>query len=171
MTSTPAEAFDRARDRLRKAGPATAALVRLGELTVPRRVLGIGRPARIVPTVSAWHLGALLISASGPPQVWTIGDIVRASSEERRGFTAENQRRRSGLAQAAARGGFAEGETVHVGWEPVDLDTVAAGGASGPLLTRQGRVCVLWSAGGLPIPLDRYLDERIALVLDPPTGA
>ena len=88
--------------------------------------------------------------------------------EAPRGFTAESQRARAELAAAASRGGFAEGETVHVGWRMLDLDAVARGEASGPLAWRDGVPSVRWSAAGGCVPLAAYLDERIALLLDPP---
>ena len=85
----------------------------LGELIVPRQVLGIGRSPRIVRRGAAWHLGVLLVTDEA---VLATGDIVRARQEARRGFAAESQRQRAELAAAARRGGFAEGESVHIGW-------------------------------------------------------
>ena len=140
----------------------------LGELRTPRRVLGVARAPRIVRVVTAWHLGALLIGADA---VYATGDIVRARAEAPRGYTAESQRARAALAAAARRGGFAEGEAVHVGWRMLHPDALAEGEASGPLALREGVPSVRWSASGGWMPLDRYLDERIALLLVPPPGA
>jgi len=140
----------------------------LGETREPRRVLGISRAARIVPVGRAWHLGVLLLTGDG---LLATGDIVRARREAPRGFAAESQRARAELAAAASRGGFAEGETVHVGWRMLDLDAIAGGTASGPLTLRDGVPSVRWSAAGGLVPLDAYLRERIALLLDPPAGA
>ncbi|WP_298944541.1 glutaminase [uncultured Microbacterium sp.] len=133
---------------------------RLGEWTSSRKVLGIGRAPRIVPAGEAWHLGVLLI---GPDAVAATGEIVRARTEVIRGFTAESQRARAALAAAARRGGFAEGETVHLGWEVLDLDVVDAGGTSGPLSVVVGIPQIRWSAGGGIRPLGDYLDEQVAL--------
>ena len=47
----------------------------LGELIVPRRVLGVGRSPRIVRRGSAWHLGVLLLTDDA---LLATGDIVRA---------------------------------------------------------------------------------------------
>jgi len=140
----------------------------LGELRTPRRVLGIARPPRIVRVGDAWHLGVLLIGADA---VYATGDIVRARAEAPRGFTAESQRARAELAAAARRGGFAEGEAVHVGWRMLPPGALAEGEASGPLAVREGVPSVRWSASGGWTPLKRYLDERIALLLEPPPGA
>ena len=97
--------------------------------------------------------------------------IVRAREEVRRGFTAESQRRRAELAAAARRGGFAEGEVVHIGWRELDVDAVDRGTASGPLALREGVPSVRWSAVRGYMPLAAYLDERIELLRHPPAGA
>ncbi|MFT4305995.1 MAG: glutaminase [Microbacterium sp.] len=143
----------------------------LGQWRAPKRVLGISRAPRLWPAGTAWHLGVLLLSDDA---LLATGEIVRAREEVRRGFAAESQRERSEVAAAAFRGGFAEGQTVHVGWRELDLDAVAdvpASAASAPLVVRDGVVLVAWSPRGAPIPLARYLDERVALALDPPRGA
>jgi hypothetical protein len=155
--------FDATRSRL-----AHAPREGLGELIEPRRLLGIARAPRIVPRGTAWHLGALLLTDDA---VLATGDIVRARAEVRRGFAAESQRRRAELAAAARRGGFAEGDTVHIGWRMLDLDAVARGAASGPLALLDGVPSIRWSASGGYIALERYLDERVALLVDPPSGA
>lgn len=140
----------------------------LGELVEPRRILGVGRALRIVPRGSAWHLGVLLLTDDA---VLATGEILRARTEARRGYTAESQRHRAELAAAARRGGFAEGATVHIGWRMLDPDAVDRGEASDPLALSGGVPSVRWSSTGGYVPLDRYLDERIGLLLDPPGGA
>ena len=155
--------FDRARAAL-----ADAPREALGALRQPRRMLGIARAPRIVPAGAAWHLGVLLLTDDG---VLATGEIVRARQEALRGFTAESQRRRAELAAAARRGGFAEGEVVHIGWRTLDLDAVSRGEASGPLSVEVGTPSVRWSAAAGPVPLAPYLDERVRLLLDPPPGA
>ncbi len=140
----------------------------IGELIVPRQVLGIGRSPRIVRRGAAWHLGVLLLTDDA---VLATGDIVRARQEVRRGFAAESQRQRAELAAAARRGGLAEGETVHVSWAELDLDAVDRGSASGPLALRDGVPSVRWSAAGGFMPLAAYLDERVELLRHPPAGA
>jgi hypothetical protein len=157
------ELVEQARARL-AAAPREA----LGELRVPRRVLGVSRAARIVRVGSAWHLGVLLL---GEGAVYETGEIVRARQQAPRGYTAESQRARSELAAAARRGGFAEGEAVHVGWRMLDLDAVGRAEASGPLAVHDGVPVVRWSAVGAYVPLAGYLTERIDLLLHPPQGA
>ena len=157
------ELFDDARARL-----TDVARERLGELAPGRRILGIARAPRIVPQGAAWHLGVLLIGAGA---VYATGEIVRAREEAPRGFTAQSQRERAELAGAARRGGFAEGEVVHVGWRELDLAAVARGEVSGPLLLVDGVPGVRWSPAAGPAPLAGYLDERIELLRHPPERA
>jgi hypothetical protein len=151
--------------RAQLAGAPTEAI---GELVVPRRVLGIGRSPRIVPRGDAWHLGVLLLTGSA---LLATGEIVRSRQEARRGYAAESQRQRAELAAAARRGGIPEGAVVHIGWTPIDLDAVDRGAASGPLALRDGAPAVRWSATGGYVPLKAYLDERIELLRNPPAGA
>jgi hypothetical protein len=157
------ELFDAARARLAEA-PREA----LGELVVPRRILGVARAPRVERRGAAWHLGVVLLTEAG---VLATGDIVRARQEARRGYTAESQRQRAELAAAARRGGFAEGETVHIGWQVLQPDLIDAGGVSGPLVAAGGVAHVRWSAAGGLMPLEAYLAERVALLLEPPAGA
>ncbi len=140
----------------------------LGEVVIPRRILGISRATRVEPRGTAWHLGVLLLTDDA---VLSTGQIIRARAEAPRGFAAESQRERAALAGAARRGGFDEGQTVHVGWQTIDPDAVARGAASGPLSLRAGVPSVRWSAAGGWVPLEGYLDERIALLAEPPLGA
>lgn len=160
---TTAELLDRARAQL-----AGAPREALGELVVPRRILGVSRPPRIEPRGTAWHLGVLLLADDA---VCATGNVVRARAEARRGYTAESQRHRAELAAAARRGGFAEGETVHIGWRMLRPDAVDRGEASGPLISDDGVPSIRWSTSGGLMPLEAYLSERVALLLDPPTGA
>ena len=138
----------------------------LGELRTPRRTFGIARAPRIVPVGEAWHLGVLLLTDQA---LAATGQIVRAREEVRRGFTAESQRERAALAAAARRGGFAEGQTVHVDWRLIDVDTPDP--TDSPLAFENGRPMVRWSAAAGLMPLERYLDERIDLLQHPPDRA
>ncbi|MBD8207294.1 glutaminase [Microbacterium sp. CFBP 8790] len=159
--STVTAILDAARRRL-----TDAPRERIGELQEGRRLLGIPRAARIAQRGTAWHLGVLLVIDDG---VLATGDIVRSHEEVRRGFAAESQRRRAELSAAAARGGVPEGETVHIGWHPIDLAALDA--ASSPLAVRGGEALVRWSAAGGYQPLARYLEERIELLRHPPERA
>ena len=142
--------------------------VRLGAIIPARKVLGLARAPRISPVASAWHLGVLLLNEGG---LWATNEIVRAHEDLPRGFTSENQRRRAELAAAAHRGGFAEGEEVHVGRESVDPTALERGEEADPLVMIQGAPAVRWSASGSPRPLAGYLNERIEFIVHPPERA
>src|SRR5699024_9457886 len=97
-------------------------------------------------------------------QVLATAEILRAADPGRRGYTAESARERATRRQMALRGGFAEGEVVHVGWLVIDVNVVAAGGSSGPLASVDDVPHVRWSSSGAYMPLDAYLRERIQLM-------
>lgn len=120
------------------------------------------RADRIVRAGAAWHLGVLLLTHDG---LLSTAEILRAAEPVRRGYTAESARIRAERRAQARRGGFAEGEVVHVGWQTIDVAAVDGGGASGPLASVDGVPSVRWSPGGALVPLQSYLDERIALAL------
>lgn len=133
---------------------------------VPREGLGEQRDSRwrgrrIVRVGEAWHLGVLLLT---PDRTFATAEVLRAAEPGRRGYTAESARARAERRAEALRGGFREGEVVHVGWTEVDLDAVDAGGSSGPLTSVDGVPWVRWSAAGGLMPLEAYLTERVALL-------
>ena len=133
---------------------------RLGDWARSRGLLGFGRAPRIVPVGEAWHVGVLLI---GDAEVYATGEVLRARTEATRGYTAQAQRDRSARAAAAARGGFADGEVVHLAAERLDLEALARGEASGPLSIVAGVPHVRWSRTSAPRPLADYLDEQLSL--------
>ncbi|MBO9625952.1 MAG: glutaminase [Microbacterium sp.] len=141
-----------------------AAVERLAD--APKEGLGEERDSRwrgrrIVRVGEAWHLGVLLLTDT---HALATGEVLRAADPGRRGYTAESARERAVRRQEALRGGFDEGEVVHVGWSVIDLAAVDAGGSSGPLATIDGVPSVRWSAAGGFMPLESYLRERIELL-------
>jgi len=156
--------LDAARAELAEAGVPVEGL---GRLATPGRLLR--RAPRIERVGAAWRLGALLLTPDG--EVLAVGDVLRAAEEVRRGYAAESARERAMRRAAAVRGGFRPGEVVHVGWEPVDLDAVGRGEASGPLRVVDGTPMIRWSAAGGLAPLEPYVRERVALLREPPEGA
>ncbi|MDN3310384.1 glutaminase [Microbacterium oryzae] len=134
----------------------------LGELRRPGRLRGAlgGRP-RVVRVGEAWHLGVLLLTDNA---LLATGTILRAAEEVRRGYAAESQRQRAEVRAAAFRGGFAEGETLHLDWTPIEVDAVARGEADGPLSWQDGVLMVRWSPAGFLRPLAPYLAEQIELL-------
>ncbi|PYY54672.1 hypothetical protein DEJ16_10010 [Curtobacterium sp. MCJR17_055] len=85
---------------------------------------------------------------------------MSVSAEVRRAYRA-----------AAAKGHFAPGDTVNHGATPIPLDDSLVDG-NGTLFVRDGTPRVRWSAtAGTDVPLAAYLDDRVALLVDPPRGA
>ncbi|MEJ1156505.1 glutaminase [Microbacterium marmarense] len=163
MSATPDELLTGARRALIDA-PKEA----LGEIVVPRRILGIARAPKIIARGTAWHLGVLLLTDDA---LLATGEIVRSRHDAPRGYTAESQRHRSELAAAAYRGGFSEGTPVHLGWSPLELNAPTAESASSILALVDGVISVRWNPRGGWMPLHRYLDERVDLLINPPGGA
>ncbi|MGP6172475.1 glutaminase [Microbacterium sp. A204] len=131
---------------------------------IPKEGLGEERSSRwrgqrIVRVDEAWHVGVLLLTDEG---VLATGEILRAADPGRRGYAAESARERAARRQMALRGGFREGDVVHVGWSVIDVAAVDAGGVSGPLALQDGVPMVRWS-GSSYRPLGTYLQEQIDL--------
>jgi len=135
---------------------------------VPKEGLGEERSSRwrderIVRVGEAWHIGVLLLTDR---ELLATAEVLRAADPGRRGYTAESARARAARRQLALRGGFGEGDVVHIGWSVIDVDAVDAGGSSGPLALRDGVPSVRWSGAGAYMPLEAYLRERIELMRD-----
>lgn len=121
------------------------------------------RGRRIVRVGEAWHLGVLLLTET---HALATAEVLRAADPGRRGYTAESARERAERRAEALRGGFDEGEVVHVGWHVIDVDAVDAGGSSAPLALLDGVPSVRWSTAGGYMPLEAYLHERVTLLRD-----
>lgn len=137
-----------------------------GEPSVPREALGLLRRSRwradrIVRAGEAWHLGVLLVTDDG---VLQTGEVLRAAAEVRRGYAAESARARAERRAQASRGGFAEGEVLHLDWQVLDVARADAGESQGPLMLHDGVPSVRWSAAGGLMPLRAYLDDQIGLL-------
>ena len=133
---------------------------------VPKEGLGEERSSRwrgerIVRVGEVWHIGVLLLTDD---RVLATAEVLRAADPGRRGYTAESARARAARRQLALRGGFDEGDVVHVGWSVIDVDAVDAGGSSGPVASIDGIPQVRWSKAGAYMPLEAYLRERIDLM-------
>ena len=142
----------------------------LAELVPERRVLGMPRPARMTPVGRVWRLGVLLLDEAGG--VWDTGRVVRAERAARKSITAESVAEQRALRAAAVKGGIPEGETV-------DFDATAdrprrARSRRGirPARAARRRVLVRWSHAqpDALTPLDRYLADRVDLLVRPPQG-
>ncbi|SJM56605.1 hypothetical protein [Gulosibacter sp. 10] len=143
----------------------------VGEYRPPQRRLLRTRPARIVEVTRGWRLGVLLVD---------VDDRLRASGATLRahepppvlGYPSESARERDALRHAAIRGGFAEGEPVHYDTFVIGEERLRT--CSGPIVLRDGEAAVRWHRDApveRAVPLERYLRERAALLLDPSRGA
>lgn len=171
----PRAAIERLRETLEAAAARlTAAGARsevLAELVHPKPMLGIARAPRMADRGRVWRLGVLLLAADG--SLHSTGHVVRAERPARRSVLAESVAEHRAWQAAAVKGGIAPGETVNFDAPPVDLTELARTAASGPLVLRDGAVLVRWNprqADALA-ELDRYLADRVGLLVDPPGGA
>lgn len=154
---------------LRAAGARDEALA---DYVPERRVLGLPRAARMTPVGRVWRLGVLLIDAGG--RICATGRVVRAERPTRRSIPANAVAEQRAYRAAAVKGGIPEGDTVNFDARPVDLDELAREGASGPLvLADDGAVLVRWSPSqpDALTPLERYLADRVELLVRPPNGS
>jgi hypothetical protein len=143
----------------------------LAEYVPERRTLGVPRAARMNPTGRVWRLGALLLDADG--RLFATGRVVRAERPARRSTPAAAIAEQRAYRAAAVKGGFAEGETVNFEAAPVDAAELARSGASWPLVVVAGELFVHWSPAqpDALTALDRYLADRVELLVNPPSGA
>ncbi|MCI2956418.1 hypothetical protein MN032_01830 [Agromyces atrinae] len=141
----------------------------LGELLPERRVLGITRAPRMRALGRVWRLGVLLLAADGT--LYEAGAVTRALMPKRINVPSLSAEQRRALSAAAARGPFAEGESVDFDAVPIDLDELAASGTAGPLTVEASAVMVRWSASSALVPLEAYLADRVDLLAHPPGGA
>jgi hypothetical protein len=162
-------ALERVAAELATGGARDEALARF----VPgRRVLGLAARPAMKPLGRVWRLGVLLLARDGT--VYATGAITRAVEPGHRGHVAVSVEQRREARAAAHRGPFAEGETVNYDAEAVPLEPDALRQSTGPLLLRDGRVLVRWSASAddsAAAPFERYLAERADLLLHPPERA
>lgn len=133
-------------------------------------MLGIPRSPRVVLRDEVWHLGVLLLGAE---DLYATGEVVRSREPARRGYTAESQRARAGLAEAAFRGGILPGTAVHLGWHRLDLSSLGElpSAETAPLAVIDGHLRVRWSAAGGYADAESYVRERVELIRHPPQGA
>lgn len=140
---------------------ARAALIGVAEEGLGQEKRTRFRGERIVRVGSAWHLGVLLLTAT---ETLATAEVLRAADAPRRGYAAESARARAQRRALALRGGFAEGEVVHIGWRVIDVAAVDAGGASGPLAMIDAVPSVDWNGTGAYRPLREYLREQLELL-------
>lgn len=141
-------------------GAARAALADVAKEGLGEERSSRWRGERIVRVGEAWHIGVLLLTDD---RVLATAEVLRAADPGRRGYTAESARARAARRQMALRGGFGEGEVVHVGWSEIDVDAVDAGGSSGPLALRESVPMVRWTRSSYR-SMETYLREQVELL-------
>ncbi|MBT2503584.1 hypothetical protein [Curtobacterium sp. ISL-83] len=164
------ELLDDAAGRLRAAGVRDEALA---EYVEPRSVLGIRREPTMRSLGRVWRIGALLVGASDDSVgcVWATGSITRVTDPGRSQFQSVSAEVRRAYRAAAAKGHFADGDTVNHGATPIPLDDTLVG-SPGALFVEDGVPLVRWSAtAGAAVPLADYLRDRVGLLVNPPRGA
>jgi len=156
----------RAVERLAAAGARDEALA---EYVEPRKVLLFTRDAVLRPVGRAWRLGALMVDRDGT--LYATGAIVRAREAGVRNYQSQSGEDRRDLRAAALRGKFPVGEPVNHGWRIVALDSESLRSGDSPVFVApDGSVKVRWNAAlgdGAARDLAAYVDERVALLVDP----
>lgn len=157
-------------DAVRRLAEAGAREETRAVLAPRRRTFGITREPVLTPAGRVWRLGVLLLGTDG--SLYAKGRLVRATPPGRTQYVSVSAETRRAYRAAAERGHFRDGETVDFDAPPIELAADALRGSSGPLLVREGRALVRWSASSdQTVAFDAYLAERVDLLAHPPEGA
>jgi hypothetical protein len=140
-----------------------AAVQRLRDAGVPTetRVAAVRRSfgrTRLRPVGEVWRLGALCVAADG--SVFATGEVIVVAEPTHPNYRNELAVRRNELRGLLRRAGLPVGAAVVLDARPLDLEAPEP-----PLVALAEGLGVQWTRGGEPIPLDRYLDERVALAV------
>ncbi len=128
--------------------------------------------ASMRPDGRVWRLGVFLLRPDGT--LLATGHATRVADPKHPAHIANSIEERREQRAAAVRGGFAQGETVDFDARPIAIDEGLVDAATGPLFIRDGRALVRWSPGVADEsaqPFDRYVAERVDLLVHPPQGA
>jgi hypothetical protein len=130
-------------------------------------VFGIGASDSLEPAGRAWRLGVLLLDRGG--FLYSTGEVTRAIQPGRAAVnrSAAGEERRA-VRAIAARGNFPRGEVINHGWRSIATDEASLAVGSGPLSVRGGVVVVTFDPASADLgtaPLDRYLADRLAILL------
>lgn len=170
-------------DRAALAGRGAARLLQAAGVTpealaefVPagRRFGVLPRPATMRPLGEVWRLGVLLLDTEG--RLYLAGRATRAAERGRVGYQSVSREKRRDIAAAALHGGYPEGSPVNFDAVPLPDDEAGllALGPDSPIGVSGEELRVRWRTGA-PIEgaatLERYLGERVGLLVDPPLGA
>ena len=134
----------------------------LAALKLGRGIGNLRTPPMLIPVGRAWRLGVVLLDRLG--NLYATGEVTRAIEPQiavtNRSDEAERKRE---LRRMAARGPFAEGETINVDFSMLDVDDAALARGEGPLsLADSGEVLVRLPSGS-DIHFEKYLADRVGL--------
>lgn len=144
----------------------------------PRKVLFFTKNAVMLPAGRVWRLGVFLLGRDAT--LYATGALTRALSQGRSNHQSLSADRRREYRAAALRSSFAVGETVNFDAHPITLEPKALRSSPGPLFISDGRAWVCWStvgatasasASAAPADFDKYLADRVGLLLHPPEGS
>ncbi|WP_157156749.1 hypothetical protein [Diaminobutyricimonas sp. LJ205] len=144
----------------------------LAEFVPPRRVLMINRQAAMRSLGRAWRLGVFLLDRAGA--LYAVGATTRAVPPGYPGYQSVSAEHRRDHRAAAFRGPFEHGETVNFDAHEILLDAEILRSSTGPLFLRGDDAFVRWSATApddAAIPFEKYLAERVDLLVHPPEGS
>jgi hypothetical protein len=150
-------------ERLTAAGARDELLVDL----VRPRWLGVRLAPRLDTVERVWRLGVLLLGRSG--RLYATGTTLRVSEPRHPNAQSRLAEDRRELRAIALRSGIPGGETINL--DAVDIQPDALGPGTRPVAKTDAGYMVAWAAGSGLTPLTTYLDDRIALLVDPPEGA
>jgi hypothetical protein len=129
--------------------------------------LGVKLAPKLQPVERVWRLGVLLLGHTGT--VYATGTTLRVSEPRHPNAQSQLGEDRRELRAIALKSGIPGGDTINLDAHDIPLDALTA--ASRPLALTEDGPFVQWSpASSVLTPLGAYLDERVALLIDPPSG-
>ncbi len=152
---------------LEASGARDEAVARL--IPAQRRFL-VTRDARMESLGRSWRLGVFLLDRDA--SLRATGLTTRAIEPGRAAYQSASAEERREYRAAAFRGRFTPGETVNFDTRGLELSIESLRDPRGPLVLRDGQSLVRWStASESLVAFDRYLTERVELLVNPPAGA
>jgi hypothetical protein len=116
---------------------------------------------KLRPAGEVWRLGALCLAEDGA--LFATGDVLVVTEPTHPNHRNRLALERNELRALLRRAGVPVGATAVLDARPLDLDAPEP-----PLVRTDGGLGVTWTAGGAAIPFEKYLTERVELLLDPP---
>ena len=146
----PADVVAAAVEKLRDAGAPTET-----RIAVLRGAFG---RTKLRPAGAVWRLGALCLAEDGA--LFATGDVLVVTEPTHPNHRNQLALERNELRALLRRAGVPVGATAVLDARPLDLDAPES-----PLVATEGGLGVLWTTGGASIPFDRYVAERVDLLV------